>query len=359
MTDLAAQHKYSCPACGGEAVWRPEKQELVCAFCGAESPMANPPGVREAPPKYNLDAALGERVAANVLPETAGRISVQCQSCHAISEFEQGHVADHCQFCGAAEIVPYDALADRFCPESVLPFKIDRNLARDRLQTWYRRVFLAPSALRKQARLDTYAGVYLPFWLFDASASATWQGKGAAWGTVQKNFIDFPVPASRSVDWRLLRQLAPFPTNDLVAYNTQYVAGFSVERYQVRLEDGAVQAREWMKKDLLDQARTKVSSDRSEVKLDRAEFSNEMFRLTLLPIWLLTYRYAGKPYQVTIDGATGEIAGNYPYSPIKVALVLFLLVEIYLFFQDAEFAVKLPFWLIKGLWWLISKPFTS
>jgi hypothetical protein len=52
---------------------------------------------------------------------------------------------------------------------------------------------------------------------------------------------------------------------------------------------------------------------------------------------------------VTINGATGEIAGNHPYSPIKVAVVFLLFVAIFLFFEDAEFAIKLPFWLIEGL----------
>ena len=34
-----ARSKYSCVACGGEAVWNPAKQKLICAFCGTEAPM--------------------------------------------------------------------------------------------------------------------------------------------------------------------------------------------------------------------------------------------------------------------------------------------------------------------------------
>ena len=36
--------KFACPACGGEAVWNPAKQKLVCPFCGTESPA--PPDAR-------------------------------------------------------------------------------------------------------------------------------------------------------------------------------------------------------------------------------------------------------------------------------------------------------------------------
>ena len=38
MTETAAIAKFACPACGGEAVWNPAKQKLVCPFCGIESP---------------------------------------------------------------------------------------------------------------------------------------------------------------------------------------------------------------------------------------------------------------------------------------------------------------------------------
>jgi hypothetical protein len=79
----------------------------------------------------------------------------------------------------------------------------------------------------------------------------------------------------------------------------------------------------------------------------------------LLPIWLLTYRYGSKPYHVTVNGATGEVAGNHPYSWIKVALVAIVCAEIYLFTQDPEFAIKLPVWLVEGIWRLLRMPFAS
>ena len=31
LSELSAQQKLACPACGGEAQWNPAKQALVCA----------------------------------------------------------------------------------------------------------------------------------------------------------------------------------------------------------------------------------------------------------------------------------------------------------------------------------------
>jgi predicted RNA-binding Zn-ribbon protein involved in translation (DUF1610 family) len=38
LSETTAQEKFSCPACGAEAVWNPGRQALVCPFCGTVSP---------------------------------------------------------------------------------------------------------------------------------------------------------------------------------------------------------------------------------------------------------------------------------------------------------------------------------
>ena len=42
----------------------------------------------------------------------------------------------------------------------------------------------------------------------------------------------------------------------------------------------------------------------------------------LLPIWLLTISYGGKPFQTFINGATGEVHGDYPWSKVKIAAMV-------------------------------------
>jgi hypothetical protein len=51
-------------------------------------------------------------------------------------------------------------------------------------------------------------------------------------------------------------------------------------------------------------------------------FTGQTFKHILAPIWLLTYTYSAKPYQVVVNGYTGRIAGQYPKSPWKIALVV-------------------------------------
>jgi hypothetical protein len=43
-----------------------------------------------------------------------------------------------------------------------------------------------------------------------------------------------------------------------------------------------------------------------------------------VPLWLLTYDYGRRKYQVVINGSTGAIAGKYPLSWVKIFLAVLL-----------------------------------
>ena len=54
----------------------------------------------------------------------------------------------------------------------------------------------------------------------------------------------------------------------------------------------------------------------------RRHYSGQTFKHILAPIWLLTYNYGSRNFQVGINGYTGTIAGKYPKSWIKITLVV-------------------------------------
>jgi hypothetical protein len=39
----------------------------------------------------------------------------------------------------------------------------------------------------------------------------------------------------------------------------------------------------------------------------------------LLPVWIACYLHAGRTYQVLVNGRTGEVIGERPYSAAKIA----------------------------------------
>ena len=192
------------------------------------------------------------------------------QSCNAISVFDPKRQAQNCEFCGSAQLVPYEETKPAFRPESVLPFTVSEGTARDRIRQWYGKLWLAPNALKRRALTDTVKGIYLPYWTFDAQADAQWtaeaghyyyttetyteggqtrtrQVRNVRWepasGRLSHFFDDDLVCASVGVHPQLLRGVEPFPTASLKPYDAGYVAGWVVERYQIDLIGAAQRAR--------------------------------------------------------------------------------------------------------------------
>ena len=134
MGEVKALQKHACPECGGDAVWNPARQALVCPYCGTIIPGAlQPDGA------IVLERDLAEalrNVPAGNRGWQAEKISVKCQSCQAISVFDKDRAAQRCDFCGSPSIVPYAETRDPIRPES-----------RDRIQ------FRALLDVRLRARL--------------------------------------------------------------------------------------------------------------------------------------------------------------------------------------------------------------
>jgi len=351
MPEAIARNKFSCPACGAEAVWNPAKKALVCAYCGAVSP-AN----------IELSETGEERIVEHDLvtalrgvPDSsrgwqAEKTQVRCQSCQAISVFDPNRVGQRCDFCGSSALVPYEEVKEAFRPESLLEFKVSDTEVREAIRRWYGSRWFAPNALKTRAMTDTLRGVYIPYWTFDAQVHADWtaesgtyyyetetytdsDGKRATrevqktrwWpsaGSLDHFFDDELVAASRGVQPDLLDRVEPFPTKELKPYNPGFLSGWVVERYQIDLVTAAQRARDQMDSAVRSLCASQVPGDTHRNLQVDADYSGQTFKHILVPIWLLTYDFHGRPFQVVVNGYTGTIAGRYPKSWWKVALAV-------------------------------------
>jgi hypothetical protein len=57
-----------------------------------------------------------------------------------------------------------------------------------------------------------------------------------------------------------------------------------------------------------------------------ADYSKQTFKHILAPVWLLSYTFGAKAFQCVINGVSGAIAGEYPKSPWKIALLVIAIV---------------------------------
>ena len=352
INQATANKKFSCPSCGGEAQWNPAKKLLVCPFCGTTSPA-----------QAELTAAGDEQIvehdlvaALRGIPDSArgwqaARTSVKCQSCQAISVFDATRVGQRCDFCGSTALVPYEEIKEAFRPESLLPMKLSENQVRDAIRQWYGNRWFAPNKLKHAAMTDTVKGLYIPYWTFDAQVHADWTAESGYYyyetetytddkgetqtrevqrirwepscGDLEHFFDDELVPASKGVQPAMLRRVEPFPTTqELVAYNSGFLSGWVVERYQIDLIAAAQQAREEMEAEMVRLCAAQVPGDTHRNLQVQTDYSGQTFKHILVPIWLLVYDYGATNYQVVINGYTGAMAGKYPKSWVKIGFAV-------------------------------------
>jgi len=358
MPDIAALEKHACAACGAQAEWNPSKQLLVCPFCGTSAP-------------FTLDKESGALVendlaeALRDLPDEARgwlaeKRTVQCQSCKAVSVFDPERVGQNCQFCGSPSLVDYKEIKAPIRPQGLLPFKVAESQVREQIRKWYASKWLAPGKLKSRALVDQVRGVYIPYWTFDAKAVCPWEAEAGhyyyttetyrdnqgrtqtrqvqhvrwepASGLVEHFFDDEPVPGTHGVSNGLLRQVEPFATPELVPYDTAFLSGFIVEHYQVVLLEAAQASQDAMTDKLRQMCAAQIPGDTSRNLVIHPTFSAQTFKHILVPVWLLSYLYGTRLFQVVVNGYSGRMAGQYPKSPWKIAfLVLLAIIAFFIF----------------------------
>lgn len=355
MPEVTAISKFACPACGAEAVWTPSKKALVCPYCSTVSPA-----------ELKADGTLVEEndlvTALRAIPDdqrgwAAERKTVKCQSCHAISVFDEKRVAQRCDFCGSPSIIAMEDVGTPIRPGSQLPFKVPETQVREDIRRWYGSHFWAPNKLGAKALTDTLHGMYLPFWTFDAHAECPWEAEAGhyyyttnskgertrhtrweyASGHVSSDFDDVLVPASKGVHTKLLDDLQPFPTTtDLLPYDPGYLSGWVVEQYQIDLIQGAQHSRERMDDLLRAQCAAQIPGDTHRNLRISPDYSAQTFKHILLPVWLLSYTYGTKNYQVAVNGSTGKITGEYPLSWVKITIAIIIALIILIIIAAAQ-----------------------
>ena len=351
MAEVSALRKHPCPECGGDAEWSAARKALACPYCGTILPWTDggdPLGATIS--EQDLEAALASMGSENRGLRTEKK-SVKCESCQAISIFDPDRAAQRCDFCGSPAIVPVDDLTDLITPESLLPAVIAATQVRDQLRAWYGSRWWAPTKLKRAALTDQLHGIYLPYWTFDAHVDAHWtaesgyyyyttetyrgsDGKTATrqvrqtrWensaGELAHFFDDDAVPGTVGVHTKLLRQVEPFPTlKDLKPYEPAYVRGWTVERYQIDLRQASQTSRQQMDEVIHQLCEREVPGDTRRNLQVESVYQGRTFKHILVPVWLATYTYGAKSFQVVVNGYTGKMAGEHPLSWVKITFAV-------------------------------------
>lgn len=345
--DNRSRDKRACPDCGGDLAWDARRLAFACPYCGKvvgnEAPA---PGI-DPNLEHDLLAAL-----ANPQLEASGIVERElvCQSCQAVTVFDPKVVAQRCDFCGSPAIVGREQVGDAILPQAVLPFIVAESAVRDALRKWYGSRWFAPNKLKKAALTDTLKGVYLPYWTFDAQADAQWQAESGEYyytgsgnsrkrhvrwrhtsGRLSHHFDDVLVCGSVGAHEKLLRGIEPFPTlTDLKPYAEEYLRGWRVERAQRQLPEATQVNEADMHERLVAMCASAVPGDTHRNLRVSASYQDRRFKHVLLPVWLVSYTFGSRSFQVLANGHTGAIAGEHPLSWFKIVFAALAVIAVLL-----------------------------
>jgi DNA-directed RNA polymerase subunit RPC12/RpoP len=341
------EHRFPCDTCGSDLRFDPEKYLLVCDHCGNTERIS---GRRTHQPIAELDfrAAIASALPQTEMEDT--RVTT-CPNCAAQIEFDADKHATECPFC-ATPVVVDTGVNRHIKPRGVLPFALTENVAKDAMTNWLGSLWFAPNGLQEYARKGRrMEGIYVPYWTYDADTKSSYTGERgtvyyvtvtvmrdgkptqqqvpkvrwrAASGRVARFFDDVLVLASKSLPKRFTDALEPWDLSALEPYAPEYLAGFRAEAYSIALDEGYVEARQIMDAMIERDVRFDIGGDRQRIHNVQTQISDVTFKHVLLPVWLAAYKYRGKTYRFVVNGRTGNVQGERPYSAIKITFAVIL-----------------------------------
>ncbi len=352
--EISDEHRFPCPQCGADLRFSPDAGELVCDHCGHRETVTEGRRGHQPIPELDFRRAIEQRLPEAEI-ETA-RFS-RCPNCGAEVEFDPTVHATECPFC-ATPVVADTGTSRHIKPRGLAPFALSENEARDAMTKWLGSLWFAPSGLTDYARKGrAMTGVYVPFWTFDADTKSAYAGQRGTiyyvteqvrvrdaqghvrteirqvprirWtpvsGRVARFFDDVLVLASRSLPKAHTDALMPWDLTRLEPYQPQFLAGFRAEGYTVGLEDGMTEARAHMDRMIERDVRFDIGGDRQQVDRIDTQISDVTFKHILLPVWTAAYRFRSRSYRFVVNGQTGKVQGERPWSAVKLTIAAILL----------------------------------
>lgn len=339
-------HHFSsvCPSCGSQLAYAPGTMALRCDTCGTEVPIQP---VAAQITEHSLDEWNAHN--KNTWVASIAAQELRCQQCGASTTTT--NLSQACQFCGGA-LVATELPEGLIEPEGVLPFAVDKKQAHDAFGKWIGSRWFAPNALKKVGSTEGLTGTYIPHWTFDShtetdyegqrgehyyttetrtvpdgrggTTTETYQQQHTAWyhasGRVARSFDDVLVLASGAMDPKKVTKMGPWDLGAAAPYQDEFLVGFSTLRYDVDPQQATQTARQQMMAVIDGDVRQDIGGDEQRVTSMDVRYSDNMFKLLLMPLWIATYLYGGKSWQVMVNANTGEVVGDRPYSAWKITL---------------------------------------
>ena len=341
---------HKCPSCNASINYNPKEKNWVCEYCGSKFTLeqleANEKNFEKTDVKNSKE--LNEKPTKDEEPIEMDEY--YCQDCGAKIVADKNTAATFCVYCKNTAILK-SRLTEKFSPSKIIPFTKTKEDAVKAFKEVGKGRFLMPKEFSDPKNIQELKGIYIPFWLHTCKIKGHVEGKGTKVMTWQDssyiytktdtynvvrdgdyNFENIPVDGSVRFNDAIMNSIEPFNYNELTKFSYSYLSGFLAEKYDVEKEEAKKitldRAHQTTINDLQAKAR---SAGYSTFVPEKKDFTIEEENLdyVLLPVWMVNIKYNEKMYTFAMNGQTGKMIGDIPYSKKKAFLfwlILFIII---------------------------------
>jgi hypothetical protein len=253
--------------------------------------------------------------------------------------YDAGAKALRCPFCGSVELT---AQEDRkiLAPKSAVPFAVPREQAVASMRQWLGQGIWRPQGLSQCAEVVGMTPVYVPYWIFQANTHTFWTadsshtppGASGNWfplaGDREGSYAALLIGASGALSPSETDNLCPFDLNQGVPPEKVDLENVTVEEFSLSKKYARPLARsglERLEADACVSASVPGRARNVHVNVQVTEMTGEP---TLLPVWIMAYRFRDRVFRFLVNGQTGKATGEAPISFLKIigAILLAMLV---------------------------------
>lgn len=344
---------YQCPNCGGGLKFDIPSQQLKCDHCAT---LVDP---------YSLNAG-----SAGAEESTYYDVTVfTCPHCGGEIIGQENSAAEFCSFCGASTVL--NSRLDRVKrPNYIIPFTKTKEDCKAAYKAHIGHSFFAPRELKNPAYIDSFRGIYMPYWAYHISQNCSTYMQGTdshrsgdyiitdhfnLYITVDAYYKGLSYDASSSFYDNISEAIAPYDVKQMRAFHPAVLSGFYADAadvdYSIYMDD----AMEYANTSTLKQIkRVPVFSGISINEPTGLFQQNEVLQSqckevdsAMYPVWFMSYRKGKRVAYATVNGQTGKVAADFPISvgkyllcSVLVAIPLFFLLSL-LFTFTAPFTMSM------------------
>ena len=328
---------YKCPACTGPLHFVGASGNLECDYCGSSFSVEEIDGPFDEKLEKAAEQFDDKQKTANKEnaweDENDELCTYSCPACGAELICDITTAATSCPYCGNPTVVP-GMFKGGLKPDYIIPFKLDKNAAKEALTKFYKGKKLLPKEFSDKNHIEEIKGVYVPFWLFDGETSAdisylatrvhshvhgderittTEHYKVRRAGSAI--FKKVPVDASTKMPDAHMDSIEPFDYSALTEFSTAYLSGYFADRYDVSEADSVERAKSRVANTIESMVnRTAVGYVTCMPQGKTVRVKPEKASYVLLPVWMLSTRWNGNNYLFAMNGQTGKLIGDLPCS---------------------------------------------